>query len=525
MPTLQEQLLDIEKKENESKQEFKKFRKLSRYEKLSNFLLLLFSYLVTVGITSLILYHNYRPNGFHPNDWIGICAFAIYPGGYVVAILMGILENVFELLKYKLSRIDKKEYQAAKDNMSFLRLETERIQKEIGNEKEKIQKELNKEIENKFIFKLNEAVYNIENRKINFTEAEQLQRQLKKDYVNLKSGGLYWYTSRYYNNRFEKISNVLKAYDAPDIPTPGLTSIQKIDNVDMVKERPVVKSNKIIVDPFTANYKPISNIKTPIITTDKIVANSETPKTEAEKLINNTEEPITKIDKIVSKTETSVTTTKKTEPWWNPEKKETSVAIPDKPPVKPDITLDITPINNTPTITNEETLKSLFTTTQKQNADEEEDNIFTPIKKSVDDYVEINRMKQTVGLAGELMVLQHEKQILKSKNREDLAAKVQHVSKDLGDGFGYDIISYDEFGNIKYIEVKTTTKKAAEGFYISDAELKVVGAFNGYHIYRVFNFNAKLNTGSIFKISSLEDFKNYFNTIPTTYKVIPKGHV
>jgi hypothetical protein len=523
MPTLQEQLLDIEKKEVETEDIFLKFRKINRYLSFTNTLRYLFSYLIILVVISLFFYFLRKDFFSWKAAWI-IFIFSIYPGFAFISLIADLLEKTFEWLAYKLARIDRTEFYTTALKLNGIKDEKASICKQITIEKVRIQKEINKEIENKFIFKLNDAVYNIENRKINFIEAEQLQRQLEKDYVNLKSGGLYWYTSRYYNNRFEKISNALKAYDTPDIPIQRLISMQKVDNVDTAKERPVVTSNKIIVHPFTANYKPIRNTETPITTADKIVAKGETLKNEAEKLIDNTQEPITTIDKIIANAETPITTANKQEPWWNPEKKEIPTIIPDKLFTKSDITLDITSTNNSPAITNEESLRSLFTTIQKQKTDEE-DNIFSPIKKSAEDYVEINRMKQTVGLAGELMVLQHEKQILKSKNREDLAVKVQHVSKDLGDGFGYDIISYDEFGNIKYIEVKTTTKKAAEGFYISDGELKVVGAFNGYHIYRVFNFNAKSNTGSIFKISSLEDFNSYFNTTPTTYKVIPKGQV
>lgn len=197
----------------------------------------------------------------------------------------------------------------------------------------------------------------------------------------------------------------------------------------------------------------------------------------------------------------------------------------------PEKSLDIEPestpytpttLENIPPITTEESLQNLFATIQKQKSFDEV-RITTPVTKTDEEYIESYRMKQAIGYEGELLVLNHEKQILKSKNREDLADKVQHVSKDIGDGLGYDIISYDELGNTKYIEVKTTTKKVAEGFYITEGELKVLKTLNGYHIYRVFDFDLSTKRGLIFKISSIDDFNKYFTTTPTTYKVSPKG--
>lgn len=61
-----------------------------------------------------------------------------------------------------------------------------------------------------------------------------------------------------------------------------------------------------------------------------------------------------------------------------------------------------------------------------------------------------------LGEAGEERVLQHERAALRDAGRDDLARKVRWVSREDGDGAGYDIASFDERGASRLIEVKTT---------------------------------------------------------------------
>lgn len=103
------------------------------------------------------------------------------------------------------------------------------------------------------------------------------------------------------------------------------------------------------------------------------------------------------------------------------------------------------------------------------------------------DFEKKHKMNKKIGFAGELMVVKYEKEILKASNREDLAVKVEHISKTKGDGFGYDVLSYDSFGNEIYIEVKTTKGNKEKEFYMSDVEI----AFSEktpekYYLYRVY---------------------------------------
>ncbi|MGX0976073.1 hypothetical protein ACSSVY_001787 [Roseovarius sp. MBR-51] len=74
----------------------------------------------------------------------------------------------------------------------------------------------------------------------------------------------------------------------------------------------------------------------------------------------------------------------------------------------------------------------------------------------------------------------------------DLAKRVRWVSKELGDGLGYDIRSFDLEGNELFLEVKTTTGGLATAFYVSNNEVAVSEEkAQSYHLVRVFNFPDK----------------------------------
>lgn len=95
-----------------------------------------------------------------------------------------------------------------------------------------------------------------------------------------------------------------------------------------------------------------------------------------------------------------------------------------------------------------------------------------------------------IGDRGELLVLEYERQICPPKYRK----KVEHVSITQGDGLGYDILSFDENGNEKYIEVKTTTSGFFAPFYVSKAELALSELKpSQYYLYRLFNFDGTAN--------------------------------
>jgi len=115
------------------------------------------------------------------------------------------------------------------------------------------------------------------------------------------------------------------------------------------------------------------------------------------------------------------------------------------------------------------------------------------------DFQERAEEQKDLGDAGEALVKASEIKWLKWKNRNDLALKVEIVK----DGKGYDVLSFDELGNNKYIEVKTTTGNEYAPFYLSDNEVEFMRRYkNQYHIYRIFRYDAENNFGECYAISS-----------------------
>jgi len=136
------------------------------------------------------------------------------------------------------------------------------------------------------------------------------------------------------------------------------------------------------------------------------------------------------------------------------------------------------------------------------------------------DYIERESKKRDLGLIGEELVIKYETQYLKSINRSDLAEKIVHVSVIEGDGAGYDIKSFDEHGNEKFIEVKTTKEGINTDFFMSPNELRFAERHsNNYFIYRV--FGVKNADGQLFVLSG-KDIDSEYNFTPTGFRLSKK---
>ena len=73
--------------------------------------------------------------------------------------------------------------------------------------------------------------------------------------------------------------------------------------------------------------------------------------------------------------------------------------------------------------------------------------------------------------------------------RHDLAAEVRWTSDADGDGFGYDIASFEPDGQARLIEVKTTCGWERTPFHISRNELEVSRERGeNWHLIRVYDF-------------------------------------
>ena len=80
---------------------------------------------------------------------------------------------------------------------------------------------------------------------------------------------------------------------------------------------------------------------------------------------------------------------------------------------------------------------------------------------------------RSLGRAGEELVMRHEVNFLKDAGRPDLSDRVKWVSEDVGDGTGYDILSFRPDGREVLLEVKTTMGGERTPFFITRNELKV----------------------------------------------------
>lgn len=118
------------------------------------------------------------------------------------------------------------------------------------------------------------------------------------------------------------------------------------------------------------------------------------------------------------------------------------------------------------------------------------------------DYSERQEQNSKVGNRGENFVVRHELDRLIKAGRQDLADKIERVSKTQGDGLGYDILSYDaETGNPIFIEVKTTNGPCNTAFYITRNELERSRVSDNYYLYRLYDYDSETDSYQILIIS------------------------
>ncbi len=105
------------------------------------------------------------------------------------------------------------------------------------------------------------------------------------------------------------------------------------------------------------------------------------------------------------------------------------------------------------------------------------------------DYAAREARNTSLGFAGEELVVKFERQRLLKAGRVTLAEKVEHVSRTQGDGLGFDVLSFDEQGDERFIEVKTTTFAKETPFFASSAELKFARQNSQrFSLFRLFDF-------------------------------------
>jgi len=153
-------------------------------------------------------------------------------------------------------------------------------------------------------------------------------------------------------------------------------------------------------------------------------------------------------------------------------------------------------------------LTSLFDPEQKYSRN--------PIKIN---YLEREQNNKYLGNSGEELVLEYEKWSLIQNGKENFANQIRWISKEEGDGAGFDILSKHLNGKDKYIEVKTTKLGKETPFFFSRNELLFSQFHSGqYQLYRLFNFEDEarmfIRNGGLDSICHI---------IPVNFKGVIKG--
>lgn len=107
------------------------------------------------------------------------------------------------------------------------------------------------------------------------------------------------------------------------------------------------------------------------------------------------------------------------------------------------------------------------------------------------DYDAQRKRLKRIGDRGEAIVFALEVARLKTAGKKGLSARVKHVSQET-DRAGYDILSFDDDGTPRQIEVKATSfPDLSHGFYLSANELEASQQLPNYHLYLVFSAMSK----------------------------------
>ena len=169
---------------------------------------------------------------------------------------------------------------------------------------------------------------------------------------------------------------------------------------------------------------------------------------------------------------------------------------------------DLPPIN---------TVKADFVDLKISDLPEKEETT-SKVKRRKIDFDKESKANKKVGDRGEEIVVIKEKEWLVSKGKKALADNVKHVAKE-DDTAGYDVLSFELDGDEKYIEVKSTRRKAEHAsFLISLSEYRKAQKNQKYYVYLV--FEADKLTPKIFPVKQPFSLPgSQIRVTPVSYRV------
>jgi hypothetical protein len=161
-----------------------------------------------------------------------------------------------------------------------------------------------------------------------------------------------------------------------------------------------------------------------------------------------------------------------------PELAKTVARLIEQPVVKPTRIADILAIQVAPP-----------TPPKKREALYERRSEFRVIPKR--NFLEEEARNQSLGRAGEELVLEFEHKRLWKAGKKTLAERIDHVAAK-ADGHGFDILSFETDGRERLVEVKTTRFGAMNPFFATNSEVAVSEQRSAeYYVYRLFDFSKK----------------------------------
>jgi hypothetical protein len=133
--------------------------------------------------------------------------------------------------------------------------------------------------------------------------------------------------------------------------------------------------------------------------------------------------------------------------------------------------------------------KSILSDEPETSELQESEPTYRPIKIN---YLEKEQNNRNLGEEGEKFVIEYERWRLRDAGKSSLADRIEWVSKDKGDGTGYDILSKNINGTDRYVEVKTTKLSKETPIYLTKNEISFAAKFaKDFYLYRVYNFGLK----------------------------------
>ncbi len=141
-----------------------------------------------------------------------------------------------------------------------------------------------------------------------------------------------------------------------------------------------------------------------------------------------------------------------------------------------------------------------------------------PLNRTNLEYEELQRNRKIIGDRGEEIVLELEKKRLTDAGKPEFVNMIKHISEK-DDSQGFDILSFEENGTERQIEVKATSMdRFYNGFFLSANELEKSKTFSNYYLYLV---SFALSDKPVLLIIKNPEYSNQndFTLSPTIYNV------